>query len=74
MPEEKDILRVLSAEEERMNNLVTVNLKQEALDFPGRKELLLSGKCSALMPLNMVTDGNMERGVTTFPVTEKSLQ
>lgn len=59
----KDILRALYAEENMMNNLVTVNFNQGVLDFPERKEILLMGRCRAIMPLNMVGEGSAAFGI-----------
>ena len=59
----KDILRALYAEENMMNNLVTVNFNQGVLDFPKRKEILLIGRCQAIMPLNLAGEGSAAFGI-----------
>lgn len=46
-----------------MNNLMTVNWNREAMEFPGRKEIILSGACRGLLPVNMVSEGENLRGV-----------
>ena len=46
-----------------MNNLVNVNWDSNVLEFPGRREILLTGKCKGILPVNMISGGSLQRGI-----------